>query len=191
MQVVKLYPFYIFVNRCWKVLRTWKRLKARSGRPGRRRSSSTITAGPWRTSWWPLWTCFFSGRRRAGCWGPWWRSSLSWPRRTPLQEDSVGNRLFDHCWDQNHKFTTITMTRVTSVMCNQQQWQFKNSVIKKSYLRSYCLEVFYKVGQDGVIWDNHTIITNMDFNFKAMVQEHWFVKIPLSLQVSLKKIHDS
>jgi len=31
--------------------------------------------------------------------------------------------------------------------------------------RSYCLEVFYKVGQDG-----------------AMVQEHWFVKIPLSLQ---------
>merc|ERR1719278_1172123 len=31
--------------------------------------------------------------------------------------------------------------------------------------RSYCLEVFYKIGQDG-----------------AMVQEHWFVKIPLSLQ---------
>jgi len=31
--------------------------------------------------------------------------------------------------------------------------------------RSYCLEVFYKVGVDG-----------------AMVQEHWFVKIPLSLQ---------
>ena len=28
----------------------------------------------------------------------------------------------------------------------------------------------------------------MDFNLKAMVQEHWFVKIPLSLQVSLKKI---
>lgn len=48
------------------------------------------------------------------------------------------------------------MVKILTIMC-------KENPTPGGLSRSYCLEVFYKIGQQ-------------------MTQEHWFVKIPLSLQ---------
>ena len=52
--------------RCWKVLRTWKLLKAKSGKNGQKRSLSTTTAGlPYHTSQTTQQLWLVLGQRRA------------------------------------------------------------------------------------------------------------------------------